>query len=322
MGRQQARRTFQVRRDIGAELQAQFYSIVEAGIGLARGSHDCPWTLPLGKGTIKISHVGYRVADPMERPAQRERPAQSLTESQRFTRPVTGTVMPIAGGTIEVVPVRLDAELAAVSELAQCLSDGERLRAGRFVFERDRRRFIVGRARLRHCLASRLGVQPDAVEFDYGPRGKPRLSRSFADAGLCFNVSHSGDLAVYAFSSGREIGVDVESVREMRDADEIAARFFSRREYEAYLALDSRDRPLGFFNCWTRKEAFIKALGEGLHYPLDRFDVSLTPGEPARILRVEDMPGEQCGWLLKSFTPGPGVAGAIVVRQAPQGMHF
>ena len=314
MGRQQARRTVQVRRGIGTELQAQFYSIVEAGIGLARGLHDCPWALPLGKGTLKMSHVGYRVADPMERPAQ------SLTESQRFTRPVTGTVMPIAGGTIEVVPVRLDAELAAVSELAQCLSDGERLRAGRFVFERDRRRFIVGRARLRLCLASRLGVQPDAVEFDYGPRGKPRLSRIFADTDLRFNISHSEDVAVYAFSNGREIGVDVEAVREMRDADEIAARFFSRREYEAYLALDSRDRPLGFFNCWTRKEAFIKALGEGLHYPLDRFDVSLAPGEPARILRVEDMPGEQCGWTLHSFMPGPGLAGAVVVRQSSHDM--
>ena len=263
-----------------------------------------------------MSHVGYRVADPMERRVL------SLTDSQRIAPPVTGTVVPIAGGTVEVVLVRLDAELSAVGELTQCLSDGERLRAGRFVFERDRRRFIVGRARLRHLLASRLGVQPDAVELVYGPRGKPRLSRSFSDADLCFNVSHSEDLAVCAFSSGREIGVDVEAVREMRDADEIAARFFSRRENEAYLALDPRDRPLGFFNCWTRKEAFIKARGDGLHYPLDRFDVSLAPGEPARILRVEDTPGEQCDWTLHSFMPGPGLAGAIVVRQPPQGMHF
>jgi len=228
-------------------------------------------------------------------------------------------VAPIAGGTIEVVPVWLDAELAAVGELAHCLSDGERIRASRFIFERDRRRFIVGRARLRHLLASRLGVEPHAVELVYGPRGKPRLAGRCGDADLCFNVSHSEDLAVYAFSSGREVGVDVEAVRELRDADEIAARFFSRRENEAYLALDSRDKPLGFFNCWTRKEAFIKARGDGLHYPLDRFDVSLAPGEPAKILRVEDTPGEQCDWTLHSFMPGPGLAGAIVVRQASHG---
>jgi len=257
-----------------------------------------------------MSHVGYRVADPMERRVL------SLTDSQRIAPPVTGTVVPIAGGTVEVVLVRLDAELSAVGELTQCLSDGERLRASRFVFERDRRRFIVGRARLRHLLASRLGVQPDAVELAYGPRGKPRLSRSFADADLCFNVSHTEDLAVYAFSSGREIGVDVEAVREMRDADEIAARFFSRRENEAYRALDLRDKPLGFFNCWTRKEAFIKALGDGLYHPLNRFDVSLAPNEPAKILRIENTSGDACGWALHDFSPGPGLIGAVVIRKS------
>jgi 4'-phosphopantetheinyl transferase len=242
--------------------------------------------------------------------------ALGQTDSQGIGLPVTGTPVSIAGGIVEVILIRLGAELSAAGELAQCLSYEERLRASRFCFERDRHRFIVVRARLRHLLASRLGMRPDAVELVYGPRGKPELSRSLADADLCFNVSHSEDLAVYAFSRGREVGVDIETVRELRDADEIAARFFSPRENEAYLALDLRDRPAGFFNCWTRKEAFIKALGDGLHYPLDRFDVSLAPGDPARILRVEAVTGEQCGWALHGFMPGPGLAGAIVVRQA------
>jgi 4'-phosphopantetheinyl transferase len=238
----------------------------------------------------------------------------SLPHLQPITPLVTGAAMSFAGGTVEVVSIRLDAELAAVGELARCLSEGERLRASRFIFERDRRRFIVGRARLRHFLASRQGVQPDAVELAYGPRGKPALSRRFADAALCFNVSHSEDVAVYAFSRGREIGVDVEAVRALRDADDIAARFFSRRENEAYLALEMRDKPLGFFNCWTRKEAFIKALGEGLYYPLDRFDVSLAPGESAKILRVENTPGHECGWCLDSFFPAPGFVAAVVTE--------
>jgi 4'-phosphopantetheinyl transferase len=243
-----------------------------------------------------------------------ERRVLSLTDSQPIAPLVTGTVVPIAGGTVEVVLVRLDAELAALAELAQCLSDGERLRASRFVFERDRRRFIVGRARLRHLLASRLGVQPDAVDLIYGPRGKPALSRRFVNSDLRFNVSHSEDVAVYAFSRGREIGVDVEAVRELRDADDIAARFFSRRENEAYLALLPRDRPLGFFNCWTRKEAFIKALGGGLYYPLDCFDVSLAPDEPARILRVENTPGNECAWCMDNFSPAPGFVAAVVIE--------
>lgn len=223
-------------------------------------------------------------------------------------------VTSLAGGMVEVVSVGLDAERVALGEVARCLSDAERLRAGRFVFERDRRRFIVGRARLRHLLASRLGVQPDAVELVYGLHGKPGLSRRFANSDLRFNVSHSEDVAVFAFSRGIEIGVDVEFVRELRDADDIAARFFSRRENEAYLALGPRDRPLGFFNCWTRKEAFIKALGEGLSHPLDRFDVSLAPGEPAKILRVGDAPGHDCGWRMESFSPAPGIAAAVVLE--------
>jgi 4'-phosphopantetheinyl transferase len=226
----------------------------------------------------------------------------------------TGATMSVAGGTVEVASIRLDTEPAAVSEFAQCLSDGERLRASRFVFERDRCRFIVGRARLRHLLASRLGVQPDAIELVYGAHGKPALSRRFAGSDLRFNVSHSEDLAVYAFSHGREIGVDVEAVRELRDADDIAARFFSRRENKSYQALEPRDKPRGFFNCWTRKEAFIKALGDGLYYPLDRFDVSLEPDEPARILRLEHKPGSECGWCMEAFSPARGFVAAVVIE--------
>lgn len=215
---------------------------------------------------------------------------------------------------IEVVVARLDVAPEAVCASAALLSDAERLRASRFAFDRDRRRFIVARARLRQFLAARLRVPPEAVELAYGAHGKPALARRFADADWRFNVSHSDEVAVYAFSTGCEVGIDVEAVRVMRDADEIAARFFSRRENEVYQALAPRDKPMGFFNCWTRKEAFIKALGNGLYHPLERFDVSLAPGEPAKILRVEDMPGDECGWCLDSFSPAPGLVAALVVQ--------
>lgn len=242
--------------------------------------------------------------------------ALSLPHIQSIAPLVTEAAVSLGGGTFEVVSVRLDAEVAASGELAQCLSDGERLRASRFIFERDRRRFIVGRARLRHLLASRLGVQPHAVELVYGPHGKPALSRRFADSDLRFNLSRSEEVAVYVFSRGREIGIDVEAVRVMRDADDIAARFFSPRENKSYCTLDPRDKPLGFFNCWTRKEAFIKALGDGLCHPLDCFDVSLAPNEPARILRVENTSGDVCGWALHGFSPGPGLISAVVIRKS------
>jgi len=243
-------------------------------------------------------------------------PLASRVPSVPHVQPIAASeVGATMSGTVEIVSVRLDAEPAAVSEFAHCLSDAERLRASRFVFERDRCRFIVGRARLRHLLASRLGVQPDAVELVYGPRGKPALSRRFADSDLRFNVSHSEDVAVYAFSHGREIGVDVEARRELPDADDVAARFFSAQENQAYLALHPRDKPVGFFNCWTRKEAFVKALGGGLYYPLDRFDVSLVPGEPAKILRVGSVGGEACDWTIQELDLGPEFIGAVVAHR-------
>ncbi len=159
-------------------------------------------------------------------------------------------------------------------------------------------------------------MPPDAIELSYGARGKPALAPHSAAADLRFNLAHCDEVAVYAFSYGREVGVDVEAVRLLEDADDMAARFFSAREKTAYLALDPRDRPLGFFNCWTRKEAFIKALGDGLYYPLDRFDVSLAPGEPARLLRVEGTPGDRCGWFLDGFAPAPGHVAAIAGERA------
>jgi len=193
------------------------------------------------------------------------------------------------------------------------LSDAERQRASRFVFDRDRDRFIVARARLRQLLGARLGTRPESVALVYGAHGKPALAPWLADSDLRFNLSHCDDVTLYAFSRGHEIGIDVEAVRVMPDADAIAARFFSHREQQAYRALEPRDRPLGFFQCWTRKEAFVKAIGDGLSYPLDRFDVSLTPGEPAKILRVEDTPGDCCGWRMESLSPAPGFVAAVVI---------
>ena len=196
---------------------------------------------------------------------------------------------------IEVVVTRLAAAPEAVRASAGLLSDAERHRARRFAFNRDASRFIVARARLRQLLAARLV-----------------LSRRFADSDLHFNVSHCDDVAAYAFSGGHAIGIDVEAVREISDADNIAARYFSRLENATYRSLKPCHRSLGFFNCWTRKEAFIKAQGDGFGYPLDRFDVSLAPGEAARLLRVGDESGELCGWRMMSFSPAPGFVGAVV----------
>ena len=218
----------------------------------------------------------------------------------------------------EVVSERLDVGSDALRESTALLSATEREQAGRLAFARDRHRFIVARARLRQLLATRLGVRPAAIELTSGPYGKPMLAPRFRASELRFNVSHSADLAVYAFARGREIGVDVEAIRSIPDADKISARFFSAGEAAAYAALDAGSRPIAFVNCWTRKEAFLKALGGGLNYPLDRIEVSLAPDAPATIVRVAGTPGDACGWRLGSFTPARGFVGAVVVEQSLQ----
>ncbi len=222
-------------------------------------------------------------------------------------------------GGIEVATARLDVAPATVLSLARSLADSEARRAWRYHFERDRRRFIVARARLRQMLAARLDTRPEAVELTYGPNGKPALGGKQATTGWRFNVSHCDDFAVYAFSQGREVGVDVEALRTLPEADAIAAHYFSPREHAAYLSLAPRDKPLGFFQAWTRKEAFLKALGLGIAHARDDFDVSLAPGEPARILRVADTAGDDSGWRLESFFPARGFVAALVCGRRPSG---
>ena len=214
----------------------------------------------------------------------------------------------------DVVATRLDVGLDALRAASALLSDSERQNAARFRFESGRRRFIVARATLRRLLASRLGASPEEIEFEYGEHGKPALGGAFAHSDLRFNMSHCDDLAVYAFARGHEIGIDVEAVRWLADAGDVASRFFSAAEKQAYAALDSLHRPLGFFNCWTRKEAFIKALGDGLSFPLDSFDVSLAPNDAPKILRVRNTPGERCGWTMESLTPTTGFVAAVVTQ--------
>ena len=220
------------------------------------------------------------------------------------------------------VPVEIEVSSLVIDEeehaaLALMLSPAERARAESFVFEWDRRRFVAARARLRQLVAARIGTCPESVQFRAASRGKPSIVRTASAPDLRFNLSHCDDLAAYAFTIGREVGIDIERVRTLRDADAIAVRFFSAAENAAYQALEPEARPVGFFNCWTRKEAFIKAVGEGFALPLDTFDVSLAPGEEPRIIRVGEASGDECGWRLSSFLPGPGFVGAVVVHSGP-----
>jgi 4'-phosphopantetheinyl transferase len=194
------------------------------------------------------------------------------------------------------------------------LSSEERARAARFHFPQDRRHFVAAHGILRTILPRYLGRAPAQLEFCNGAAGKPELAPGCKADGLRFNLSHSQGLALFAITRDHEIGVDLEGVRADFAWEEIASRFFAPREVEALRLVPAPSRAEAFFNCWTRKEAFVKARGEGLSIPLDQFEVSLAPGEPARLLRTTGDPQEASNWSIRELEPAAGYIAAIAVR--------
>ncbi len=215
---------------------------------------------------------------------------------------------------VHVWRIPLDPSDTVVSELASILDVDERARAARFHAVIHRTRFVVGRALLRRVLGQYLGLRPEEVAFVYGEHGKPALRGEATIGGLRFNLAHSKDLALLAVVCGREVGVDLEALRALEDAERIVARFFSTREQADFFRVAPELRQLTFFRGWVRKEAYIKAIGKGLALPLGDFDVTLAPGDPPRLLRVQDQPDEPNRWALAELSPGVGFVGAIAVE--------
>jgi 4'-phosphopantetheinyl transferase len=204
----------------------------------------------------------------------------------------------LARGEIHVWCASLATEQATLQRLESTLADQERERARRFIFERDRDRHIAARGILRDLLGKYLQCAPRSIEFAYGPYGKPAITGAASRSGICFNLSHSHGLAVAAIGREQEVGIDVELIRAEFASEAIAKRYFSAKEIDELSRLPAELRTEGFFLCWTRKEAYIKAKGDGLQIPLDSFDVSLSPGSPAT-LSSDDEPR----WGIESFVP-------------------
>jgi 4'-phosphopantetheinyl transferase len=220
----------------------------------------------------------------------------------------------IAAGEVHVWRASLAAPADELVRHAAVLSDEERARAGRFRFDVHRGRFIAGRGIQRRVLAGYLGTDPAALRYRLAEHGKPALDAPHDAADLRFNVSNSDDGLLIAIAVGRELGVDLEAVHPVDDRDAVARRFFSAPENQVYDTIPDDARDLAFFTCWTRKEAYIKAIGEGLTMPLDCFDVTLRPGEPAHLLRTRGTPDEALRWTLRELDPGPGWLAALAVE--------
>lgn len=192
------------------------------------------------------------------------------------------------------------------------LSANERERAARFHFADHRRRYEIGHGALRRILGAYLGRAPQAVEFVFGPRGKPFLAESLAGHhGPYFSLSHSGKLALIGVASA-EIGVDCEKVRRLESYVAIAEKHFSRDEFAGLMRVPEAERLFAFYRCWTRKEAYIKALGEGLAMALDTFDVSL--GDEPKFLACRDGRENPADWSMLDVSPGPEFTAAAALR--------
>ena len=215
---------------------------------------------------------------------------------------------------VDVWTISLPACFSSAEYFRSLLDSDEHARAERFRRPEDRSLFIAAHGALRMILAAYADRDPQKLGFIVGHHGKPRLDRSPGSPDIRFNLSHSGDMAAIAVSLGREIGVDIERIEPKRTDIAVAERFFSRREIEALRNLPEKDRDAGFFTCWTRKEAYIKARGEGLSIPLSEFDVSLTPSEPAALLSSRAHPSDAGHWRLQDVAVDETYVAAFAVE--------
>jgi 4'-phosphopantetheinyl transferase len=226
-----------------------------------------------------------------------------------------------APGTVDVWALSLTSSSEDLENLMKTLSPSERERAARFHFEEHRTRYIAGHGRLRQLLGGYLSRPGASIEFELGKNGKPRVAGDAAARGLEFNLSHSNDTALVAIAV-QPVGIDLEHVRPLSDANELVQRFFSKREAAAYSVMPDDQKPLGFFRLWTRKEAWLKATGEGITNLLDQVEVSFLSGEPARLLRLPERWSGEVDWSLSHFDPEPGYVGALAIARKHVDIRF
>ncbi len=233
--------------------------------------------------------------------------------------PLSG--LPLPKNDIHIWRAALDLPNTSIQELNRTLSIDEKQRAERFHFDQDRNRLIVRRGILRSILGCYLSVEPSRLQFCNGKNGKPGLADTSGNGTIHFSLSHSEGIALYSFTRDREIGVDIECVHDIPEMDQIAEEFFSVKENDVFRSLPENKKKEAFFNCWTRKEAFIKAIGDGLSHPLDKFDVSMAPGEPASLLRTEGDSKGASLWCIQDLKPAPGFAAAFAVEGQSWQLH-
>jgi 4'-phosphopantetheinyl transferase len=221
------------------------------------------------------------------------------------------SVLHLPSDEVHIWSTSIETALTDLEGLKHVLSEEEKNRAERFCFDQDRTRHIVAHGVLRIILSYYSGGDPSEQKFTQNEFGKPALAEN---CDLRFNISHSGDQVLYGITKDREIGVDIEEIRTVENADQIVERFFSPHERIAFLALPANMKDEAFFTIWTRKEAYIKAQGQGLSLPLDQFTISFLPEEPVRLIETEHNKDEQQRWSMHEVSVHPEYLAAVAVK--------
>jgi len=216
--------------------------------------------------------------------------------------------------TIHVWSASLNLNEVSLSRCRECLSIEERQKAASYLFPRDGDRYIAARGLLRILLSRYTGVPRTRLMFSINSHGKPQLANAGEEDRLRFNVSHTKNIALFAVALNREVGVDVEFVRDGVAEQTIAERFFSCYEVRTLRSLPQHEQRNAFFRCWTRKEAYIKARGLGISLPLNSFDVSVVPGAPASLVATRPDPSDKTRWSLHGLNPTPGYEAAVATE--------
>jgi 4'-phosphopantetheinyl transferase len=229
--------------------------------------------------------------------------------------PSAPSTLSMQAGAVHVWAWNYHCSTESLKRYISLLSPEECLRMQRFHFERDRIQYAVCHAVLRIVLGQYIGLPPSSFCFDQNEFGRPHLAPPAAASGLTFNLSHTRHIALLAIATGITLGVDVEQIHPIESG--LVEQYFSSQEQTALKALEGEDRLKGFYNCWTRKEAILKAEGNGLKVRLDAFDVSLNPKEQATVLGVRAGAGLMSNWHLTELRPAPGFVGALATDAPP-----
>lgn len=227
----------------------------------------------------------------------------------------------LGGDEIHVWRIPLELGSESMERLRHSLSEDELERSNSFKFQEGRRRYIAARGCLRNILAYYLGLEASKLRFVYNSHGKPELAKGYGYKSLAFNLSHSHELGLIAVAWDRQVGVDLEMIRSNVEREQLAERFFSKREVSDLRSVPDEMRERAFFACWTRKEAFIKARGQGLSLPLDQFDVSLNPQNPPVIFAIHGDEIEARKWSLFHLDPHPGYVAALAISDRDLRLH-